>query len=98
MRGRLFNRRALGRAFGLAFVAAAIAAVALHLGPSSPRGRSLPDSATPAGQLTDDLTRCQDLSIQAKDDTACEAAWAENRRRFFTYRPAPSAVPNSLKR
>ena len=41
--------------------------------------------------------------MAAKDDAACEAAWAENRRRFFTYRPAPSAAatpaaaPNSLK-
>ena len=41
--------------------------------------------------------------MAAKDDAACEAAWAENRRRFFTYRPTPSAAatpaaaPNSLK-
>ena len=27
--------------------------------------------------------------MAAQDDAACEAAWAENRRRFFTYRPAP---------
>ena len=27
---------------------------------------------------------------EAKDDAACEAAWAENRRRFFTYGPTPS--------
>ena len=30
--------------------------------------------------------------MAAKDDAACEAAWAENRRRFFTYRPADSAA------
>jgi hypothetical protein len=30
--------------------------------------------------------------MAAKDDAACEAAWAENRRRFFTYRPAGSAT------
>jgi hypothetical protein len=29
--------------------------------------------------------------MAAKDDAACEAAWAENRRRFFAYRPADSA-------
>ena len=29
---------------------------------------------------------------QAKDDAACEAAWAESRRRFFTYPPTASAV------
>ena len=49
------------------------------------------------------MSRCQALAMAAKDDAACEAAWAENRRRFFTYRPAPSAAatpaaaPNSLK-
>jgi hypothetical protein len=31
--------------------------------------------------------------MAAKDDATCEAAWAENRRRFFTYRPADSAAP-----
>jgi hypothetical protein len=30
--------------------------------------------------------------MAAKDDAACEAAWAENRRRFFTYRPADGAA------
>ena len=30
--------------------------------------------------------------MAAKDDAACEAAWAENRRRFFTYPPGASAA------
>jgi len=30
--------------------------------------------------------------MAAKNDGPCEAAWAENRRHFFTYRPAPSAA------
>ncbi len=30
--------------------------------------------------------------MAAKDDGACEAAWAENRRRFFTHHPAGSAA------
>ena len=42
----------------------------------------LPDS------LAEELKRCQLIADQAKDDPACEAAWAENRRRFFTYTPA----------
>ena len=37
-----------------------------------------------------ELARCQAIGMAAKDDAACEAAWAENRRRFFTYRPADS--------
>ena len=42
--------------------------------------------------LAPELARCQAIGMAAKDDAACEAAWAENRRRFFTYRPADSAT------
>ena len=42
--------------------------------------------------LAPELARCQAIGMAAKDDAACEAAWAENRRRFFTYRPADSAA------
>ena len=48
--------------------------------------------AAASDPLTDELQRCQVLATQAKDDAACEAAWAESRRRFFTYPPAASAT------
>jgi hypothetical protein len=35
------------------------------------------------------------LAAQAKDDAACEAAWAESRRRFFTYQPPSDATTPS---
>ena len=38
--------------------------------------------------LTRELVRCREIGIAADSDPACKAAWAENRRRFFTYVPA----------
>ena len=48
--------------------------------------------ATESDPLAPELARCQAIGMAAKDDAACEAAWAENRRRFFTYRPADSTA------
>jgi conjugative transfer region protein TrbK len=93
MRRRLFSIAAIGRAVGFAIVAAAILAAALHFRTSEHgiRGVQVTPSIS-SDPLTEELQRCQTLATQAKDDAACEAAWAENRRRFFTYRPAPSAA------
>jgi conjugative transfer region protein TrbK len=104
MRSRLLNMTALGRALGFAFVAAAIVTAALHFRTYEPHIQGLHASpAATADPLTEELQRCQVLATQAKDDAGCEAAWAESRRRFFTYRSAPSAAatpaaaPNSPK-
>ena len=89
MRGRLLNLPAVARALGSALVAIAIVAAALHFHASAPRVQGLHVSpAVAADPLTEELQRCQVLATQAKDDAACEAAWAESRRRFFTYQPA----------
>ena len=93
MRGHLLNLPAIARAAGFALVAAIIVAAALHLRTSAPRGQGLHVSpAAASDQLTEELQRCQALATQAKDDAACEAAWAESRRRFFTYQPTPGAA------
>jgi len=47
--------------------------------------------------LARELARCRAIGMAAKDDAACDAAWAENRRRFFSGvppsdRPAAPAV------
>jgi conjugative transfer region protein TrbK len=105
MRGRLLNIPAIGRALGFALVAVAIVAAAAHFAHDARSARPRPaDASAPTDLLASEMLRCQALAMAAKDDTACEAAWAENRRRFFTYRPAPSAAtapdaaPNSLER
>jgi conjugative transfer region protein TrbK len=96
MRGRLLNMPAIGRAIGFALVAAAIVAASLHFRTSERRVPGLHVSPTAASDpLTEELQRCQALATQAKDDPACEAAWAESRRRFFTYpaEPSPATAP-----
>jgi conjugative transfer region protein TrbK len=93
MRGRPFNISAIGRALGFAFVVAAIVAAALHVQTSEPGIQGLQVTPTTSSDpLTEELQRCRALATQAKDDAGCEAAWAENRRRFFTYQPAPNAA------
>ncbi len=93
MRGRLLNMPSIGRAVGFALVAAAIVAAAVHFRTNKPRVQDLHvNPAAASGLLTEELQRCQALATQAKDDAGCEAAWAENRRRFFTYPSPPGAV------
>jgi conjugative transfer region protein TrbK len=89
MIARPFKIASIARAAGYVAVAAAIVATALefrHEGSGAFAPISTP-SAT-SDPLARELARCQAISMAAKDDAACTAAWAENRRRFFTYRPA----------
>ncbi|HEY1722896.1 MAG TPA: putative entry exclusion protein TrbK-alt [Magnetospirillaceae bacterium] len=91
MRGMLLNLPAIGRALGFALVGVAIIAAALHFRHREPRVQALHVNSTAASDpLTDELKRCQLIANAAKDDADCEDAWAESRRRFFTYPPAPS--------
>ncbi len=93
MRGRLLKLRTIGRAAGFVMVAAAIVAAALHFPTSETRIQAPRVSPAAAGDpLAEELLRCQEQATQARDDAACEAAWAESRRRFFTYPAAPSAA------
>ncbi|EFI53044.1 putative entry exclusion protein TrbK-alt [Afipia sp. 1NLS2] len=93
MRGRLLNLPAVARAVGFALVVIAIVAATLHFreAPSRPRDQTASPADT-SDPRSDELKRCQLLASEAKDDAACEAAWAENRRRFFSYRPTPNAT------
>ena len=93
MRGRLFQIQALARATGYVVVAVAITATAFHFRHDG-TGASAPARmpAAVSDPLAPELARCQAIGMAAKDDAACEAAWAENRRRFCTYRPAGSAT------
>jgi conjugative transfer region protein TrbK len=93
MRSRLLNIPAIGRALGFTFVAVAIVAAALHFRTSGPGIQVLRVTpATSSDPLTEELQHCRALATQAKDDATCQAVWAESRRRFFTYRPAPNAA------
>jgi conjugative transfer region protein TrbK len=84
---------AITRAAAYAAVASVIGATVLtvrHNDRDTPASARAP--ATGSDPLASELARCQTIGMAAKDDAACEAAWAENRHRFFTYRPADSAT------
>jgi conjugative transfer region protein TrbK len=73
---------------GYVAVAALIAAAALHFrgaGPAAPEAEHV--SAPQSDPLAAELSHCQSIGMAAQDDEACTSAWAENRRRFFTYQP-----------
>ena len=98
MRGRLPDIPAIGRAAGFALVAAAVVAATLHFREDGPRSLAAPAAAS--GGLAEELQRCQVIGVRAEDDSACEAAWTESRRRFLTYDPTPrnaASAPASQK-
>jgi conjugative transfer region protein TrbK len=86
----------VGRVVGFVAVAATIVATAVHfhheqIGTSDRVGSAA--ASVQSNQLARELARCQAIGMTAKDDAGCEAAWAENRRRFFTYRQPTEASP-----
>jgi conjugative transfer region protein TrbK len=97
MRIQLTHLPAVARAAGLLIVAIAMIAAALHFrAPTSRIGVQRPKPLAVDDPLAAELKRCEVIAEQAKDDPACEKAWAENRRRFFTYTPSPApAHPKS---
>jgi conjugative transfer region protein TrbK len=91
MRGRFFNWPAIGGVLAYLTVAGAVAAAAWYAA-HQPHAGHTPGRAPAAASdaLSVALARCQAMGESAGNDPACLAAWAENRRRFFTYRaPAP---------
>lgn len=75
------------RALGLVAVAAAIVAAGIHFRHGEPEAiaPANPGAApTQTDPLAEELARCRTSGMGEKIDAACEAAWAENRRRFFT--------------
>ena len=91
MPGRILNLTAVARTLGFALVAVAIAATALHLRAFPARMEPpFADISLTPDPLAAELKRCQLIAGEAKDEPACELAWAESRRRFFTYAPPPT--------
>ena len=98
MRGRTLTVPVIGRRAGFVLVAAAIAAAAMHYSHEDrPGPHGTVPIAGPVNPLASELTRCASIGTAAEEDDACEAAWAENRRRFFTYRPDASAAPSAIQ-
>ena len=98
MRGPSLSIGAVGRVAGSAVVAATIVATSVHFrrgdtSASAPAGTAA--TSVRNSPLARDLARCRAIGMAAKDDAACEAAWAENRRRFFTYMPSSAPTPEA---
>lgn len=75
-------------AIGIGGIAALMAAMELA-GSVAPSGDTAPAIVEP-DPLRAELERCRAITPDALDtDVACQTAWAENRRRFFT--PASEA-------
>ena len=101
MRGGPFTIPVIACAAGYAAVAVAIAATALHFRHYRAGESALVHTHLVQNDpLAPELAHCKAIGMAAKDDAACEAAWAENRLRFFTYRPTdggPSARTTERK-
>jgi conjugative transfer region protein TrbK len=66
-------------------VAAAVFATVIHFRDGDIRGPlGTPAASVPNDPLARELARCHAIGMAAADDASCEAAWAENRRRFFS--------------
>jgi conjugative transfer region protein TrbK len=86
------NFAAVGRVIGFALIASAIVAVGLHRRhDEEPTVAAPPVPSIPSDALARELTRCQGIGMAAEEDAGCNAAWAENRRRFFAAPPTERA-------
>jgi conjugative transfer region protein TrbK len=95
---RALGIKATARAVGFAAVAAVIIATLLHLrhNDAKPAGHIAVSAASPSEPLARELSRCRAIGMAAQKDPSCSAAWAENRRRFFTYAPRSASPPRTL--
>jgi conjugative transfer region protein TrbK len=87
MRAQSFDIGTLSRIAGFVAVAATVVATSIHLRHDAISAGAPAGAAAPSVQddpLARELARCRAIGMAAKDDPACEAAWAENRRRFFS--------------
>jgi len=95
MRRRSPGIGTISRIAGFVAVVAAIVATAAHvrrgdIGAGSPAGAIALSASSDA--IARELARCRALGMAARDNAACEAAWTENRRRFFSYRSPDHAM------
>ena len=84
---RVINWYFLGPVIGYIVTAIALVAAVVHF--AHHRGRlALPPASamqrTPNDALAHEIAHCQAMGAEAANDTDCIAAWAENRRRFFS--------------
>ena len=87
MRAIPLDLDAWARALGLVAVTAAMIMASIHFRDGDSGIVAVTKLGSPPPQtdpLADELARCRAIGMAAIEDVACKAAWAENRRRFFT--------------
>jgi conjugative transfer region protein TrbK len=96
MASRMITVMAIARAAGFVAVAMAIGAAALHSRQDN-ADASAPTriSSIETNPLILEIARCQAPGLKARDDAACGAVWAENRRRFFGFDPVAGGPTDS---
>ncbi|NIE81121.1 putative entry exclusion protein TrbK-alt [Asaia sp. As-1742] len=84
MRAPRFSPPVVFRLVAVGLVVLIIVAASLHLR-HVPHDVGVPDLGPPGSRdrLAAGLAHCQALGMKADGDPACEAVWAENRKRFF---------------
>jgi conjugative transfer region protein TrbK len=75
--------------------AAALTAVSLRHVPVISLDPTVLAAPAATDPLTRELARCREIGITADSDPACDAAWTESRRRFFTYTPSSALAPEA---
>jgi conjugative transfer region protein TrbK len=75
----------VARLVAFATIAAAIAVAAANFSgiPKPPEHHAAVAAPARRDPIVRDRARCPGIGMAAGEDSTCEAAWAENRRRFF---------------
>jgi conjugative transfer region protein TrbK len=84
---RLINWYFVGPVIGYITTTVAIVAAVLHFAHHARDATVKPSHSvqiSPTDGLARELAHCQAIGDHAANDAACIAAWAENRRRFFS--------------
>lgn len=79
------DQKIITRAIAVLVLAIAMVAAVARFGGTEdgPDARSI-RAERRSDPLAAELERCRTLGLEAADDADCEAAWAENRKRFFS--------------
>lgn len=90
------DQKILTRAIAVLVLAVAMVAAVAHFGGMNgedPRARQI-QMERRADPLAAELERCRAISLEAAGNAECEAAWRENRERFFRTDGLPRQDPH----
>ena len=100
MRARSLNLGVWSFRIGVVLLAFAFIAISILFRrdvPADYATGSLGSNPAQDDPFAQELVRCRAIGMAAIDDAACTTAWAENRRRFFTFASptSPTTAPTA---